>query len=170
MDKVRNNRHRHHPRNGNTSTITSFHPPWRRLHNQIWQTYGGLLSCSLVLIETFSLPLNLDLLAFLAPLDLLCPSAFRTINLFFSFTNCLVSRYPFTCWNSLLPLQPVTALALFMHQGRKKNDVWKYRDSEQAFANLQITISKQPENIQNVLKLNKEVGRSKSPNVTQDIF
>lgn len=169
MDKVRNNRHRHHPRNGNTSTITSFHPPWRRLHNQIWQTSGGLLSCSLVLIETFSLPLNLDLLAFLAPLDLLCPSAFRTINLFFP---------------SLIAWSPDTHLHAETHCSRysrslllpylcirveKKNDVWKYRDSEQAFANLQITISKQPENIQNVLKLNKEVGRSKSPNVTQDI-
>lgn len=62
-------------------------PPSILLGEGCTVSYGkhlaGLLSRSLVLMETFSLPLNLDLLAFLAPLHLLCQSAFRTINLTF---------------------------------------------------------------------------------------
>lgn len=52
------------------------HPPGRGLDSQLWQisgrTFHGLLSDSLVLTKTFNLPLNLDLLSFLAPPHLIC--------------------------------------------------------------------------------------------------
>lgn len=171
MYKAGDKEHWNHHRNGNTSTLTSFHPPWRGLHIQLWQTSGRTsMVCYHILL--FWPAFEMDLLGSVAPPNLPYQSTFKTINLIFP---SLVSWSPES--TSILPLTaPVRAshcsCLLFMCQGRKYYvQMYRiFRDSEQAFGNSQIAISKQSENTQYVLKLNKEAGSSKACNVTQAIF
>lgn len=151
------------------------------LHPSILLGEGCTFSCgkhraglpwSAITFSCSGLPLNLDLLGSVAPPNLPYQSTFKTINLIFP---SLVSWSPES--TSILPLTaPVRAshcsCLLFMCQGRKYYvQMYRiFRDSEQAFGNSQIAISKQSENTQYVLKLNKEAGSSKACNVTQAIF